>query len=91
MNTTKTKVLCYNGGLSADEPVISFGVETLRVVGNVKYLGSYMSGDCELDVYVESRETQASIPLVAYVIESSTTTTLLLVPRSESTMPFTCP
>ena len=60
VNTNKTEVLCYGGGLSADEPVISIGAETLGVVGNFKYLDSYISDDCKLDVDVESRVSQVS-------------------------------
>ena len=62
LNTNKTEVLFYGGGLSADEPAISIGAETLGVVGKLKYLGSYISDDYKLDVDVdvESRVTQAS-------------------------------
>ena len=60
INTNKTEVLFYGGGLSADEPEISIGDETLKVVRNFKYLGSYISDDCKLDVDIESRVSQAS-------------------------------
>ena len=60
LNRNKKEVLFYGGGLSAYELAISIGAETLGVVGNFKYLRSYISDDCKLDVDVESRVSQTS-------------------------------
>ena len=60
INASKTEILSWAANGTAGTYSFSVNGQTLKVAGNFKYLGSYLSNDCKLDFEVENRVSQAS-------------------------------
>ena len=62
VNTDKTEVLCWTpeGGLEHSTTEFYIGDSALKIVGDFKYLGTYLSSDCRMDREVENRISHAA-------------------------------
>lgn len=61
INTQKTEVLCqWNAAAPPEQPIFYIQDNELTIVSDFKYLGSFISQDCNIDTEIQNRLRQAS-------------------------------